>query len=93
MIRFSEWPSKVHAGAPRTPGSPCFEALVEGHLVRADLIRTEVGGEYAFDVPDSTVTRPGEASIVGPRKNEIHGVHSPVRSETLHVSPDAHWTA
>lgn len=58
---------------------------MEGHPGLAYPERTEVGdGESTFDVPDSTVTRPGEATIVVPRKDEIHAIYSPARSGPPH---------
>jgi hypothetical protein len=53
-------------------GRPCFEVLVEGELLVADLERTAVPeAEYTFDVLESTVTEPGESAVIDPRKNEI----------------------
>ncbi|PSQ16980.1 hypothetical protein BRD00_09375 [Halobacteriales archaeon QS_8_69_26] len=94
VIRFMEWPPGYTLCPHEHHGRPCFEVLVDGHLVVTDLERTRVGdGKYTFEVIDSQVTRPGEAAVVDPRENEIHAVYSPVRSRSLHVYPDDHWRA
>ncbi|NHN48384.1 hypothetical protein G9464_12375 [Halostella sp. JP-L12] len=94
VIRFMEWPPEYTLMPHEHHGRPCFEVLVEGHLMLANLERTEVGdGEYTFDVVDSEVTRPGEPAVVDPRENEIHAVYSPVRSKSLHVYPSDNWRA
>ncbi|PSQ11831.1 hypothetical protein BRC93_04085 [Halobacteriales archaeon QS_5_70_15] len=94
VIRFMEWPPEYTLMPHEHRGRPCFEVLVEGHLMLADMERTEVGdNEYTFDVLNSSITRPGESAVVDPRENEIHAVYSPVRSRSLHVYPDDHWNA
>jgi hypothetical protein len=94
VIRFMEWPPEYTLMPHEHHGRPCFEVLVEGELLVADLERTEVGdNEYTFDVRESTVTKPGESAVVDPRENEIHSVYSPVRSRSLHVYPEDNWRA
>ncbi|MDY6819023.1 MAG: hypothetical protein SVG88_10220 [Halobacteriales archaeon] len=94
VIRFMEWPPEYTLMPHEHHGRPCFEVLVEGHLMLADLERTEVGdNEYTFDVIDSDITEPGESAVIDPRQCEIHAVYSPVRSKSLHVYPDDNWTA
>lgn len=94
VIRFMEWPPEYTLCPHEHHGRPCFEVLVEGHLVLTDLERTRVGdGEYTFDVIDTQVAHPGESAVVDPRESEIHAVYSPVRSRSLHVYPDDNWTA
>jgi len=94
VIRFMEWPPEYALMPHEHHGRPCFEVLVEGHLVVTDLERTEQDEDtYTFDVIESTVTLPGESAVVDPRENEIHAVYSPVRSKSLHVYPDDHWKA
>lgn len=94
VIRFMEWPPEYTLMPHEHHGRPCFEVLVEGELLVADLERTEVAdGEYTFDVLESTVTEPGESAVIDPRENEIHSVYSPVRSRSLHVYPEDNWQA
>jgi hypothetical protein len=94
VIRFMEWPPEYTLMPHEHHGRPCFEVLVEGQLLVADLERTEVSeGEYTFDVLDSAITRPGESAVIDPRENEIHSVYSPVRSRSLHVYPEDNWRA
>ena len=94
VIRFMEWPPEYTLMPHEHHGRPCFEVLVEGELLVADLERTEVGdGKYTFEVLGSTVTEPGEAAVIDPRENEIHSVYSPVRSRSLHVYPEDNWRA
>lgn len=92
VIRYMEWPPEYALMPHEHHGRPCFEVLVEGHLVLSDMERTEVDdGRYTFDVLETTVTEPGETAVVDPRENEIHAVYSPVRSRSLHVYPDDSW--
>ena len=94
VIRFMEWPPEYTLMPHEHHGRPCFEVLVEGQLLIADLERTqESEGEYTFDVLDSAITRPGESAVIDPRENEIHSVYSPVRSRSLHVYPEDNWRA
>lgn len=94
VIRFMEWPAEFALMPHEHHGRPCFEVLVDGHLVLTDLDRVEVDDDrYTFEVIDSSVTTPGEAAVVDPRQNEIHAVYSPVRSCSLHVYPSDDWTA
>jgi hypothetical protein len=94
VIRFMEWPPEYTLMPHEHHGRPCFEVLVDGHLMLSNLERTEVGdGEYTFDVIDSEITNPGEPAVVDPRENEIHAVYSPVRSRSLHVYPNDSWRA
>jgi len=94
IIRFMEWPPEYALMPHEHHGRPCFEVLVEGHLVLSDLERTSLGDdEFAFEVVDSTVARPGESAAIDPRRNEIHAVYSPVRSRSLHVYPEDSWRA
>lgn len=94
VIRFMEWPPEYALMPHEHHGRPCFEVLVEGHLVITDLKRTAVGdGTYTFEVIDSSTVRPGESAVVDPRENEIHAVYSPVRSKSLHAYPDDQWKA
>lgn len=94
VIRFMEWPAEYTLLPHEHHGRPCFEVLVDGHLVLTDLKRVDLGEDrYTFEVIDSSVTHPGEAAIIDPRKNEIHAVYSPVRSCSLHVYPSDNWTA
>lgn len=94
VIRFMEWPPEYTLMPHEHHGRPCFEVLVEGHLVLSDMKRTSVGdNEFTFEVIDSTVARPGESAVVDPRENEIHAVYSPVRSRSLHVYPEDNWEA
>ncbi|MFB6300035.1 MAG: hypothetical protein ABEH65_07220 [Halobacteriales archaeon] len=94
VIRFMEWPPEYTLMPHEHHGRPCFEVLVDGHLMLADLERTQVGeNAYTFDLIDSEITEPGESAIVDPRQCEIHAVYSPVRSKSLHVYPDDNWTA
>jgi hypothetical protein len=94
VIRFMEWPPEYTLMPHEHHGRPCFEVLVEGHLVLSDMERTQVGdNEYTFEVIDSTTAWPGESAVVDPRKNEIHAVYSPVRSKSLHVYPEDNWKA
>jgi hypothetical protein len=94
VIRFMEWPPEYTLMPHEHHGRPCFEVLVDGHLVLSNLERTAVGdGEYTFDVVDSEITEPGEPAVVDPRENEIHAVYSPVRSRSLHVYPNDSWRA
>jgi len=94
VIRFMEWPPEYTLMPHEHHGRPCFEVLVEGNLMLADLERTKVGeNAYTFEVIDMTTTAPGESAVVDPRESEIHAVYSPVRSRSLHVYPDDNWTA
>ncbi len=94
VIRFMEWPPEYTLMPHEHHGRPCFEVLVEGHLVLSDMKQTRVGdNEFTFEVIDSTVAQPGESAVVDPRKNEIHAVYSPVRSRSLHVYPEDDWRA
>lgn len=94
VIRYMEWPPEYTLVPHEHHGRPCFEVLVEGHLVVTDLERERVGEDrYTFEVIDSQITEPGEAAVVDPRESEIHAVYSPVRSKSLHVYPDDQWTA
>jgi hypothetical protein len=94
VIRFMEWPSEYTLMPHEHHGRPCFEVLVDGVLMLADLERTAVGEDtYTFDVIGSTVAQPGDSAVIDPRENEIHAVYSPVRSRSLHVYPENNWTA
>ena len=94
VVRFMEWPAGYTLVPHEHHGRPCFEVLVDGHLVLTDLDRIDLGDDrYTFEVIDSSVTHPGEAAVVDPRRNEIHSVYSPVRSRSLHVYPTDNWTA
>lgn len=75
VIRFMEWPPRYSLMPHEHHGRPCFEVMVDGQLLLADMTAEEVGVEqYRLDVVD-------------PRLNEIHTVYSPVRSRSLHVYP------
>jgi hypothetical protein len=94
VIRFMEWPPGYTLCPHEHHGRPCFEVLVEGHLVLSDMEPTKVGeNRYTFEVLGSSVTEPGESAVVDPRENEVHAVYSPVRSKSLHVYPDDSWRA
>lgn len=94
VMRFMEWPPEYTLVPHEHHGRPCFEVLVEGHLVLSTLDRTRVGdNEFTFEVVDSSVAHPGDAAVVDPRENEIHAVYSPVRSKSLHVYPEDNWRA
>jgi hypothetical protein len=94
VIRFMEWPPEYTLMPHEHHGRPCFEVLVEGQLLVADLERTRVSeGEYTFETLGGAVIDPGESAAIDPRNNEIHSVYSPVRSKSLHVYPEDNWRA
>lgn len=88
VIRFMEWPPGYSLMPHEHHGRPCFEVMVDGQLLLADMTAEEVGVEqYRLDVVDTTTAGPGDSAVVDPRLNEIHTVYSPVRSRSLHVYP------
>ena len=91
VIRFMEWPPEYSLMPHEHHGRPCFEVMVEGQLLLADMDAEEVEEEeeeqYRLDVVDTTTAGPGDSAVVDPRRNEIHTVYSPVRSRSLHVYP------
>jgi hypothetical protein len=92
VIRFMEWPPEYALMPHEHHGRPCFEVLVDGHLVLSDLKRTRIGdNEYTFEVLETTIAEPGESAVIDPRENEIHAVYSPVRSRSLHIYPDDNY--
>jgi hypothetical protein len=94
VIRYMEWPPGYTLCPHEHHGRPCFEVLVEGHLVLSDVEPVPVGDDrYAVEVLETSVTEPGESAVVDPRENEVHAVYSPVRSKSLHVYPDDSWRA
>jgi hypothetical protein len=89
VIRFMEWPPGFTLLPHEHHGRPCFEVLVDGLLCVVDMDAVAVEDDhYRLDVLGTTVTHPGEAAVVDPRRNDIHAVYSPVRSRSLHVYPD-----
>ncbi|EMA46608.1 hypothetical protein C448_05883 [Halococcus morrhuae DSM 1307] len=87
-----EWPPEYALMPHEHHGRPCFEVLVDGHLVLSDLKRTRIGdNEYTFEVLETTIAESGESAVIDPRENEIHAVYSPVRSRSLHVYPDDNY--
>jgi hypothetical protein len=94
VIRFMEWPPEYTLVPHEHHGRPCFEVLVDGHLVLSNLEATQVGDNaYEFEVIESEITWPGESAVVDPREHEIHAVYSPVRSRSLHVYPEDNYEA
>jgi hypothetical protein len=94
VIRFMEWPPEYALCPHEHHGRPCFEVLVEGHLVLSDVEPVPAGDDcYTVEVLETTVTEPGESAVVDPRENEVHAVYSPVRSKSVHVYPDDSWRA
>jgi hypothetical protein len=90
VIRFMEWPPEYALMPHEHHGRPCFEVMVDGQLLLADMDAEEVAEEeerYRLDVVDTTTAGPGDSAVVDPRENEIHTVYSPVRSRSLHVYP------
>lgn len=89
VIRYMEWPPEYALMPHEHHGRPCFEVLVEGQLLLADMEAERIGeDEYLMDVIGTQSTAPGETAVVDPREGEIHAVYSPVRSRSLHVYPD-----
>jgi hypothetical protein len=88
VIRYMEWPPEYSLMPHEHHGRPCFEVMVDGQLLLADMDAEKVEEEqYRLDVVDTTTAGPGDSAVVDPRKNEIHTVYSPVRSRSLHVYP------
>ena len=88
VIRYMEWPPEYSLMPHEHHGRPCFEVMVDGQLLLADMDAKKVEEEqYRLDVVDTTTAGPGDSAVVDPRKNEIHTVYSPVRSRSLCVYP------
>lgn len=89
VVRYMEWPPEYSLMPHEHHGRPCFEVLVEGQLLLANMAAERVGDDaYEMNLVGTDTTAPGEAAVIDPRECEIHAVYSPVRSRSLHVYPD-----